>query len=88
MREAVYHHALTLPLTYYRNIQPGAVVNAVINELTLPGNFIGMVVASAWSPFIAQAESIFGELPCLSYHNIELTPGRGGQLNRGARAGS
>jgi ABC-type multidrug transport system fused ATPase/permease subunit len=45
MREAVYHHALTLPLTYYRNTQPGAVVNAVVNELTLPGNFIGMAVA-------------------------------------------
>ncbi|MDJ0783005.1 MAG: ABC transporter ATP-binding protein/permease [Desulfosarcinaceae bacterium] len=45
MREALYHHALTLPLTYYRNTQPGAVVNAVINELTLPGNYIGMAVA-------------------------------------------
>jgi ABC-type multidrug transport system fused ATPase/permease subunit len=45
MREAVYHHALTLPLTYYRNTQPGAVVNAVINELSLPGNYIGMAVA-------------------------------------------
>jgi ABC-type multidrug transport system fused ATPase/permease subunit len=46
MREALYHHALTLPLTYYRNTQPGAVVNAVINELTLPGNYVGMAVAA------------------------------------------
>jgi ABC-type multidrug transport system fused ATPase/permease subunit len=45
MRETLYHHALTLPLTYYRNTQPGAVVNAIINELTLPGNYIGMAVA-------------------------------------------
>lgn len=45
MREDLYHHALTLPLTYYRNTQPGAVVNAIINELTLPGNYIGMALA-------------------------------------------
>jgi ABC-type multidrug transport system fused ATPase/permease subunit len=46
MREELYHHALTLPLTYYRNTQPGAVVNAIVNELTLPGNYIGMAVAA------------------------------------------
>ncbi len=42
MRKALYHHILTLPLSFFRKTQPGSVVNALVNELTLPGNFIGM----------------------------------------------
>jgi ABC-type multidrug transport system fused ATPase/permease subunit len=46
MRKALYHHILTLPLNFFRKTQPGTVVNALTNELTLPGNFVGMAVAS------------------------------------------
>ena len=46
MRKALYHHILTLPLNFFRKTQPGTVVNALSTELTLPGNFVGMAVAS------------------------------------------
>ena len=45
MRKALFHHILTLPLSFFRTTQPGTVVNAIVNELTIPGNFIGMAVA-------------------------------------------
>jgi ABC-type multidrug transport system fused ATPase/permease subunit len=45
MRKALYRHILTLPLNFFRSTQPGMVVNALVNELTIPGNFIGMAVA-------------------------------------------
>jgi ABC-type multidrug transport system fused ATPase/permease subunit len=46
MRKDLYHHILTLPLNFFRKTQPGMVVNALATELTLPGNFVGMAVAS------------------------------------------
>jgi ABC-type multidrug transport system fused ATPase/permease subunit len=46
MRKDLYHHILTLPLNFFRKTQPGMVVNALSTELTLPGNFVGMAVAS------------------------------------------
>ena len=46
MRKALYHHILTLPLNFFRKTQPGMVVNALGTELTLPGNFVGMAIAS------------------------------------------
>jgi len=46
MRKQLYHHILTMPLTFFRNTQPGTVVNSLINELTIPGNFAGMAVAA------------------------------------------
>jgi ABC-type bacteriocin/lantibiotic exporter with double-glycine peptidase domain len=46
MRKALYEHILTLPLNYFRKTQPGSVVNALVSELTLPGNFVGMAVAA------------------------------------------
>jgi len=45
MRKALYHHILTLPLGFFRNTQPGSIVNALVTELTLPGNFVGMAIA-------------------------------------------
>lgn len=45
MRKALYHHILNMPLNFFRNTQPGTVVNSLINELTIPGNFVGMAVA-------------------------------------------
>jgi ABC-type multidrug transport system fused ATPase/permease subunit len=46
MRKALYHHILTLPLNFFRKTQPGTVVNALTTELTVPGNFVGMAVAT------------------------------------------
>lgn len=45
MRKGLYHHILRMPLNFFRNTQPGTVVNSLINELTIPGNFVGMAVA-------------------------------------------
>ncbi|MFH2218595.1 MAG: ABC transporter ATP-binding protein/permease [Pseudomonadota bacterium] len=45
MRKELYHHILSLPLTFFRKTQPGTVVNALVSELALPGNFVGMAVA-------------------------------------------
>lgn len=46
MRKELYDHILTLPLSFFRKIQSGTVVNALTSELTLPGNFVGMSVAA------------------------------------------
>ena len=46
MRKALYSHIITLPLTFFRKTQPGLVVNALVTELTLPGNFVGMAIAA------------------------------------------
>jgi ABC-type multidrug transport system fused ATPase/permease subunit len=46
MRKDLYHYILTLPLNFFRKTQPGTVVNALSTELTLPGNFVGMAIAS------------------------------------------
>ncbi len=46
MRRDLYRHILTLPLSFFRNTQPGFVVNALMTELTLPGNFAGMAVSA------------------------------------------
>jgi ABC-type multidrug transport system fused ATPase/permease subunit len=46
MRKGLYHYILTLPLNFFRKTQPGTVVNALSTELTLPGNFVGMAIAS------------------------------------------
>jgi ABC-type multidrug transport system fused ATPase/permease subunit len=45
MRKQLYHHILNMPLSFFRNTQPGTVVNSLINELTIPGNFVGMAIA-------------------------------------------
>ena len=46
MRKELYHHILTLPLGFFRNTQPGSVVNSLVGELTMPGNFVGMAVSA------------------------------------------
>ncbi len=45
MRGALYRHIITLPLQFFRRTQPGLVVSSLVNELTLPANFVGMAVA-------------------------------------------
>lgn len=46
MRRDLYRHILRLPLGFFRNTQPGFVVNAIVNELAVPSNFVGMAVST------------------------------------------
>ncbi len=45
MRGDLFRHIITLPLQFFRRTQPGLVVSSLVNELTLPANFVGMAVA-------------------------------------------
>ena len=45
MRKGLFAHIISLPLSYFRNTQPGLVVSSLISELTIPANFVGMAVA-------------------------------------------
>jgi len=46
MRKALYAHILQLPLGFFRKTQAGTIVNALVTELTIPGNFVGMSIAA------------------------------------------
>ena len=46
MRNALLEHIISLPLSFFRNTQPGTVVNAVVNELAVPSNFVGSAVST------------------------------------------
>ncbi len=45
MRNALYHHLLTLPLSFFRKTQPGLVVASLVNELVAAGDFAGEALA-------------------------------------------
>jgi ABC-type multidrug transport system fused ATPase/permease subunit len=45
MRNALYAHILTIPLSFYRKTQPGLVVAALTTELATAGDFVGMAIA-------------------------------------------
>ncbi len=45
MRMDLYHHILTLPLSFFRKTQPGMVVAALVSEIAVAGDFIGMAIA-------------------------------------------
>jgi len=45
MRQALYAHILTMPLSFYRKTQPGLVVAALTTELATAGDFVGMAIA-------------------------------------------
>ena len=49
MRRALLEHALRLPLSFFRENPPGSVVNAVVNELAVPSNFVGAAVSTPLS---------------------------------------
>ena len=44
MRQALYHHILTLPLNFFRKTQPGLVVSSLVTELASAGKFVGMSI--------------------------------------------
>ncbi len=77
MRKALYHHILTLPLNFFRNTQPGTVVNALTAELTVPGNFVGMAVASPVTnilTLLAFAGYLFWLNPLLAAVSLSIYP--------------
>ncbi len=77
MRKALYHHILTLPLNFFRNTQPGTVVNSLTTELTLPGNFVGMAVASPVTnvlTLLAFAAYLFLLNPLLAAVSLSIYP--------------
>ena len=45
MRNELYGHVLTIPLSFYRKTQPGLVVAALTTELATAGDFVGMAIA-------------------------------------------
>ena len=45
MRTDLYAHILSLPISFFRTIQPGQVVNALINELATISGFVGSAVS-------------------------------------------
>ena len=77
MRKALYEHILTLPLNFFRKTQPGTVVNALTTELTLPGNFVGMAVASPVTnilTLVAFAVYLFILNPMLAAVSLSIYP--------------
>ncbi len=46
MRRALLEHVLRLPVGFFRENQPGSVVNAVVNELAVPSNFVGAALST------------------------------------------
>jgi ABC-type multidrug transport system fused ATPase/permease subunit len=77
MRKALYAHILTLPLNFFRKTQPGTVVNALTTELTLPGNFVGMAVASPVTnllTLLAFAGYLFWLNPMLAVVSLSIYP--------------
>jgi ABC-type multidrug transport system fused ATPase/permease subunit len=45
MRQELYRHVLSLPLSFFRKTQPGMVVQSFVSELASAGDFVGMAVA-------------------------------------------
>ena len=77
MRKELYHHILTLPLGFFRNTQPGLVVNSLIAELTMPGNFAGMAIAAPVTnvlTLLAFAGYLFFLNPMLAAVSLSIYP--------------
>ncbi|MDH3829723.1 MAG: ABC transporter ATP-binding protein, partial [Desulfobacterales bacterium] len=77
MRKALYHHILTLPLNFFRNTQPGSVVNSLVGELAMPGNFVGMAVSAPVTnvlTLLAFAVYLFMLNPLLAGVSLSIYP--------------
>ncbi|MGD9079618.1 MAG: ABC transporter ATP-binding protein/permease [Desulfobacterales bacterium] len=77
MRKELYHHILTLPLGFFRNTQPGSVVNSLVGELAMPGNFIGMAVSAPVTnvlTLLAFAIYLFWLNPLLAAVSLSIYP--------------
>lgn len=77
MRTALYEHIITLPLSFFRNTQPGTVVNAVVNELAVPATFVGSAVSTPVSnilTLLAFAGYLFWLNPLLAVVSLSAYP--------------
>ncbi|MDJ0987133.1 MAG: ABC transporter ATP-binding protein/permease [Desulfobacterales bacterium] len=77
MRKELYHHILTLPLGFFRNTQPGSVVNSLVTELAMPGNFVGMAIAAPVTnilTLLAFAAYLFWLNPLLAGVSFSIYP--------------
>ncbi|HSO60988.1 MAG TPA: ABC transporter ATP-binding protein/permease, partial [Desulfobacterales bacterium] len=77
MRSALYAHIITLPLSFFRNTQPGTVVNAIVNELVVPSNFASMALSTPVSnilTLLAFAGFLFWLNPLLAAVSLSIYP--------------
>ena len=77
MRKELYHHILTLPLSFFRNTQPGSVVNSLVGELAMPGNFVGMAISAPVTnvlTLLAFAVYLFWLNPLLAGVSLSIYP--------------
>ncbi len=77
MRIALYDHIITLPLSFFRNTQPGTVVNAIANELAVPSNFVGSAVSTPVSnvlTLLAFAGFLLWLNPLLAVVSLSIYP--------------
>ncbi|MGD2096352.1 MAG: ABC transporter ATP-binding protein/permease [Desulfobacterales bacterium] len=77
MRKELYHHILTLPLSFFRNTQPGSVVNSLVSELAMPGNFVGMAISAPVTnvlTLLAFAVYLFFLNPLLAGVSLSIYP--------------
>ncbi|MFO7708577.1 MAG: ABC transporter ATP-binding protein/permease [Desulfobacterales bacterium] len=77
MRSALYDHIISLPLGFFRNTQPGTVVNAIVNELVVPSNFVGTAVSTPVAnvlTLLAFAGYLFWLNPLLAAVSLSIYP--------------
>ena len=77
MRTALYDHILSLPLSFFRNTQPGTVVNAIAIELVSPSNFAGTAVSTPVAnifTLLAFAGYLFWLNPLLAAVSLSIYP--------------
>ena len=83
MRKALYHYIMTLPLGFFRNTQPGSVVNSLVTELAMPGNFVGMAVSAPVTnilTLLAFAVYLFFLNPLLAFMRSTATVPTGSKI--------
>ncbi|MBN1930846.1 MAG: ABC transporter ATP-binding protein/permease [Desulfobacterales bacterium] len=77
MRKELYHHILTLPLSFFRKTQPGMVVSSLVAELASAGDFVGMAIAVPVTnilTLIAFAGYLFWLNPLLAAVSLSIYP--------------
>jgi ABC-type multidrug transport system fused ATPase/permease subunit len=77
MRTALFEHIISLPLSFFRNTQPGTVVNTVVNELAVPSNFVGSAMSTPVAnvlTLLAFAVYLFWLNPLLAVVSLSAYP--------------
>ncbi len=77
MRSALYDHIISLPLSFFRNTQPGTVVNSLAIELVSPSNFAGTAVSTPVAnilTLLAFAGYLFWLNPMLAAVSLSIYP--------------